>query len=73
MWQEAEATKMRQLLKYETFLDKGIAGNLLSGYKRICDHMISDVKHDFRHIAQLVAGRHLTDPIRKAYTLVFNC
>jgi hypothetical protein len=27
-WQEAEATKMGQLLEYEIFVDKGIAGNV---------------------------------------------
>jgi hypothetical protein len=53
---------MGQLLEYETFVDKRIAGNVLSGYKRIRCHMIYDVKHDGRHKARLVAGRHLTDP-----------
>jgi Reverse transcriptase (RNA-dependent DNA polymerase) len=61
-WQEAEATEMGQLLEYETFIDKGIAGNVPSGYKRIRCHMIYDVKHDGRHKARLVAGGHLTDP-----------
>jgi hypothetical protein len=61
-WQEAEATQMGQMLEYETFIDKGIAGNVPSGYKSICCHMIYDVKHDGRHKARLVAGGHLTDP-----------
>jgi hypothetical protein len=34
-WQEAEATKMGQLLEYKTLVDKGIAGNVPSGYKII--------------------------------------
>jgi hypothetical protein len=50
-WQEAEATAMRQLLEYATFIDKGIAGNAPSGYKRIPCHMIYDVKHVGRHKA----------------------
>jgi hypothetical protein len=29
-WQEAEATEMGQLLEYESFVDKGIAGNVPS-------------------------------------------
>jgi hypothetical protein len=53
---------MGQLLEFETFFDKGIAGIVPSGYKRICCHMIYDVKHDGRLKSQLVAGGHLTDP-----------
>jgi hypothetical protein len=41
--QEVEVTNMGQLLEYETFVDKGIAGNVPSGYKRFCCHMIYDV------------------------------
>ena len=61
-WQDAEATEMRQLLEYETFIDKGKDGIPPSGYKKIRCHMIYDVKHDGRHKARLVAGGHLTDP-----------
>jgi hypothetical protein len=50
-WQEAEATEMGQLLEYESFVDKGIAGNVPSGHKRIRCHMIYDMKHDGRHKA----------------------
>jgi hypothetical protein len=39
---------MGQLLEYETFVDRGIAGKVPSGYKQICCHMIYDVKHDGR-------------------------
>jgi hypothetical protein len=49
---------MRQLSEYESFVDKEIAGNLPSGYRRICCHMTCDVKHDERHKSQLVAGGH---------------
>jgi hypothetical protein len=48
-WQEVKATKMGKLLVYKTFVGKGIVGNLPSGYKRICCHMLYDVKHDGRH------------------------
>jgi hypothetical protein len=62
LWQDAEATEMRQLLEYNTFVDKGKGGIPPAGYKRIRCHMIYDVKHDGRHKARLVAGGHLTDP-----------
>ena len=61
-WSDAEATEMRQLLEYNTFIDKGLGGEALKGYKKIRCHMIYDVKHDGRHKARLVAGGHLTDP-----------
>jgi hypothetical protein len=61
-WQDAEATKMNQLLEYQTFLDKGKGGDAPMGYKKIRCHMVYDVKHDGRHKARLVAGGHLTDP-----------
>ena len=61
-WQDAEATEMRQLIEYQTFVDKGKGGEAPAGYKKIRCHMIYDVKHDGRHKARLVAGGHLTDP-----------
>jgi hypothetical protein len=53
---------MGQLLDYEIFVDKRIAGHVPSGYKRIRCHMTHDVKHDGRHKTRLVSGGHLTDP-----------
>jgi hypothetical protein len=61
-WQEAEAFEMGQLLEYETFDHKGIAGNVPSGYKRILCQMIYDMKHEGSHKAQFVAGGNLTEP-----------
>jgi Reverse transcriptase (RNA-dependent DNA polymerase) len=61
-WQDAEATEMRQLLEYQTFIDKGKGGTAPEGYKKIRCHMVYDVKHDGRHKCRLVAGGHLTDP-----------
>ena len=46
LWQDAEATEMRQLLEYNTFVDKGKGGTAPIGYKKIRCHMIYDVKHD---------------------------
>jgi hypothetical protein len=60
-WKEAEATELRRLLEYNTFIDKGINCTPTSGYKKICCHMVYDVKHVRRHKACPVAGGHLTD------------
>jgi hypothetical protein len=62
VWQESEATEMKQLAKYKTFIDKGKNGIPPDGYKMICCHMVYDVKHDGRHKSRLVAVGHLTDP-----------
>jgi hypothetical protein len=61
-WKEVEATEMRQLMEYNTFDDKGTNCTPTSGYKKICCHMVYDVKNDGRYKARLIAGGHLTDP-----------
>jgi hypothetical protein len=66
MWQDAETTEMRQLLEYQTFVDKGIGGTVPAGYKKIQIHMIYDVKHDVRHKAHLVEAGHMTAPNTKS-------
>jgi Reverse transcriptase (RNA-dependent DNA polymerase) len=53
---------MKQLIEYETFIDKGKGGIPPDGYKGIRCHMVYDVKHDGRHKSRLVAGGNLTDP-----------
>ena len=60
-WKDAEDTDRNQLIEYNTFIDKGIGGEAPQGYKKICCHIIYDVKHDGRHKALIVAGGHLTD------------
>ena len=45
-WQEAEATEIRQLHEYSTFVDKGIGCKTPDAYKRIRFHMVYDIKHD---------------------------
>jgi hypothetical protein len=53
---------MRQLLQYNTFVDKGTNCTHTPWYKKIRCHMMYDIKHDGRHKAHLVAGGHLRDP-----------
>jgi hypothetical protein len=62
LWQESEATEMKQLSNYKTFMDKGKDGIPPDGYKKIRCHMVYDVKHDGRHKGRLVSVGHLTDP-----------
>jgi hypothetical protein len=52
---------MRQLLEYNTYIDKGTNFTPTSGYKKIHCHMVYNVKHGGKHKACLVAGAHLTD------------
>jgi hypothetical protein len=61
-WQDSEATEMKQVLEYHTFIRKGKGGTAPTGNKRIQYHNTYDVKHDGQHKARLVAGRNLTDP-----------
>jgi hypothetical protein len=62
LWQELEATEMKQLTKYKTFIDMGKGSIAPFGYKKIRCHMVYDVKHNGRHKSRLVAGGHLTEP-----------
>jgi hypothetical protein len=48
------------LLQFITFIDH-CKISYLEGFKKIIVHSVFDVKHDLRHKACLVAGRHLTD------------
>jgi hypothetical protein len=59
---ESEATESRQLLEYNTFIDKGTNCTPTSGHKKILCHMVYNVKHDGRHNDCLVAGGNLTGP-----------
>jgi hypothetical protein len=62
-WEDATITEMRQLKEYECFIDAGIYGQDKPphGHKKICAHLVFDVKHDGCHKACYVAGGHLTD------------
>jgi hypothetical protein len=70
-WKEAEATEMRQLLEYITFIDKGTNCTPTSGYKKIGCHMVYNVKHDRRHKACVVAGGNLTAWFASKHVLKF--
>ncbi len=48
------------LHKYQTFKDLGKGGKPPEGYRKICIHLVFDVKHNGRHKSRLVADGHLT-------------
>jgi hypothetical protein len=48
-WKEAEATEMRQLLEYNTFVDKGTNCTPTPGYKKFRCHLVHSIKHYGRH------------------------
>jgi hypothetical protein len=62
-WEDATITEMSQLKEYECFIDAGIHSRDKppDGHKKICAHLVFDVKHDGCHKAQYVAGGHLTN------------
>jgi len=45
-WQDSTALEMSQLHEYKTFKDLGKGGKLPGGYRKICVHLVFDVKHD---------------------------
>jgi hypothetical protein len=62
-WEDANVSKVSQLKEYKCFIDAGIYGQDKppDGHKKICAHLVFDVKHDGRHKACYVAGGHLTN------------
>jgi hypothetical protein len=71
LWWEATNLEMLQLAEYDTFRDLGHkdTASPLTGYKKICTHLIYDCKHDGRHKARMVADGHLTDiPLESVYS-----
>jgi Reverse transcriptase (RNA-dependent DNA polymerase) len=57
-------------MEYQTFNDKSHHTKSVhpSGYKSICFHLVSAVKHDGRHKARLAANGHLTNiPLDSVY------
>jgi hypothetical protein len=74
-WEDATITVMSQLKEYECFIDAGIYGRDKSpdGHKKICAHLVFDVKYDGHHKACYVAGGHLTDiPNMSVYSRVVS-
>jgi hypothetical protein len=75
LWREATNLEMSQLAEYNTFRDMGHkdTASPLTGYKKICTHLIYDCKHDGRHKAWMVADGHLTDiPLESVYSGVVS-
>jgi hypothetical protein len=74
-WEDATITEMSQLKEYECFIDAGIYGRDKppDGHKKICAHLVFDVKHDGCHKACYVAGGHLTNiPNESVYSGVVS-
>jgi hypothetical protein len=68
-WVDATSLEMVQLDDYNCFHDQGKGVNIPKGFKKICVHLIHDVKHNGRHKVRLVADGHLTDiPVDSVYS-----
>ncbi len=72
-WQDSTALEISQLHKYKTFRDLGKGGKPPNGYRKICVHLVFDVKHAGCHKSQLVANGHLTEvPLDSVYSGVVS-
>jgi ADP-heptose:LPS heptosyltransferase len=66
---DATSLEMAQLDNYDCFHDQGKGVEIPKGFKKICVHLIYDVKHNGRHKARLVADGHLTNiPAESVYS-----
>ena len=72
-WTEATALEMSVMDNYEVFDDLGVDAKAPEGYKKICVHIVYDMKHDGRHKTCLVADGHLTIiPLESVYSGVVS-
>ena len=72
-WQDSIDLERKQLQEYSTFKDKGVGVDPSKGYKKIRVHIVFDLKHNGRHKACFVAGRHLTPiPLESVYSGVIS-
>jgi hypothetical protein len=60
LWQEAIKTEINQLIDYQTFIVLDSGEDIPTGYQKIPNRMVFDVKYDLRHKARLVAGGNWT-------------
>jgi hypothetical protein len=69
MWQDATDLEMSQLEEYDTFKDLGYKASTTSAYKKICMHLVYDIKHNGWYKARMVADEHLMAvPVEGVYS-----
>ncbi len=72
-WKDSTALEMSQLHEYKTFKDLGKGGKPPDGYRKICIHLVFDVKHNRCHKSRLVANGHLMEvPLDSIYSGVVS-
>ena len=74
-WYDAIALEKDSIMEYKTFTDLGhmTQAKAPTGFKKICVHLVFDIKHDGRHKARLVADGHLTEvPLDSVYSGVVS-
>ena len=64
-WENALQKEVNQINEFETFRIIPDEQPMPKGYKRIPYHFVFDVKFDLRRKARLVAGGHMTAPLRE--------
>ena len=65
-WKDACHKELTLFQEYECFEDAGKHAPTPKGYQRIKLIWVFDVKQDLRRRARLVAGGHMTDPIKES-------
>lgn len=65
-WKDASHKELDLFEQYKCFKDAGKHAPTPKGYQRIKLIWIFDVKQDLRRRARLVAGGHMTDPIKES-------
>jgi hypothetical protein len=66
LWAEAIQREMDQIKEFKTCHSIGLDAKVPNGYQRIPVHLVFDVKENLKRKARLVAGGHMTKPLKES-------
>jgi hypothetical protein len=66
LWAEAIQREMGQIKDFKTCHSIGLDAKTPQGYQRIPVHLVFDVKEDLKRKARMVAGGHMTKPLKES-------
>ena len=66
LWAEVIQREMGQIKDFKTCHSIGLDAKTPQGYQRIPVHLVFDVKEDLKRKARMVAGGHMTKPLKES-------
>mgnify|MGYP000408908283 FL=1 len=66
LWAESIQREMGQIKDFKTCHSIGLDAKVPHGYQRIPVHLVFDVKEDLKRKSRMVAGGHMTKPLKES-------